>query len=63
MTPADQRVRDRIRRDLDTTLIIEAAAGTGKTTELVNRIIAVIASGRARLRTIVASDLHRKSRR
>lgn len=43
--PADQRVRDRIRRDLDTTLIIEAAAGTGKTTELVNRIIAVIASG------------------
>jgi len=27
-TPSDQRVRDRIRDDLDTTLVIEAAAGT-----------------------------------
>jgi ATP-dependent exoDNAse (exonuclease V) beta subunit len=61
MTPADQRVRDRIRRDLDTTLIIEAAAGTGKTTELVNRIIAVIASGRARLRTIVGVTFTEKA--
>jgi ATP-dependent exoDNAse (exonuclease V) beta subunit len=60
-TPADQRVRDRIRRDLDTTLIIEAAAGTGKTTELVNRIIAVIASGRARLRAIVAVTFTEKA--
>jgi ATP-dependent helicase/nuclease subunit A len=59
--PADQRVRDRIRRDLDTTLIIEAAAGTGKTTELVNRIIAVIASGRARLRAIVAVTFTEKA--
>jgi len=61
MTPADQRIRDRIRRDLDTTLIIEAAAGTGKTTELVNRIIAVIASGRARLATIVAVTFTEKA--
>jgi ATP-dependent exoDNAse (exonuclease V) beta subunit len=61
MTPADQKVRDRIRRDLDTTLIIEAAAGTGKTTELVNRIIAVIASGRARLRAIVAVTFTEKA--
>src|SRR5271167_2246077 len=61
MTPADQRVRDRIRRDLDTTLIVEAAAGTGKTTELVNRIIAVIASGRARLRTIVGVTFTEKA--
>jgi len=61
MTPADQGVRDRIRRDLETTLIIEAAAGTGKTTELVNRIIAVIASGRARLREIVAVTFTEKA--
>ncbi len=61
MTPADQRVRERIRRDLDTTLIIEAAAGTGKTTELVNRIIAVIASGRARLKAIVAVTFTEKA--
>src|SRR5580704_19398619 len=59
--PADQRVRERIRHDLDTTLIIEAAAGTGKTTELVNRIIAVIASGRARLKAIVAVTFTEKA--
>src|ERR1700731_684179 len=46
---ADQRVRDRIRNDLDTTLIVEAAAGTGKTTVLVNRIVAALADGRAAL--------------
>ena len=40
---ADQRVRDRIREDLDATLIIEAAAGTGKTTALVRRIVAALA--------------------
>ena len=51
---ADQRARDRIRNDLDTTLVVEAAAGTGKTTELVRRIISVIKSGRAELDRIVA---------
>ena len=38
---ADQPARDRIRNDLDTTLVVEAAAGTGKTSELVRRIISV----------------------
>ena len=51
---ADQPARDRIRNDHDTTLIVEAAAGTGKTTELVRRIISVIKSGRAGLDRIVA---------
>lgn len=54
MTPKDQQARDRIRRDLDTTLIVEAAAGTGKTTELINRIIGVLASGRTTVDRIVA---------
>jgi ATP-dependent helicase/nuclease subunit A len=57
----DQRVRERIRRDLDTTLIIEAAAGTGKTTALVDRIIAVIASGAAALDQIVAVTFTEKA--
>ena len=35
-------VRADIRTRLDATLIVEAAAGTGKTTELVKRIIAVL---------------------
>jgi len=51
---ADQPVRDRIRGDLETTLIIEAAAGTGKTTALVSRVVAVIASGRSALDQMVA---------
>src|SRR5215469_631464 len=59
--PADQRVRDRIRDDLDTTLIIEAAAGTGKTTALVNRIISVIGSGRGKLAEIVAVTFTEKA--
>ncbi len=58
---ADQKVRDLIRDDLDTTLVIEAAAGTGKTTELVNRIVSAIASGRAELARIVAVTFTEKA--
>ena len=58
---ADQRVRDRIRNDLDTTLIVEAAAGTGKTTALVNRIVAALAGGRAELGRIVAVTFTEKA--
>ncbi len=58
---ADQRVRDRIRNDLDTTLIVEAAAGTGKTTALVNRIVAALAAGRAELGRIVAVTFTEKA--
>ena len=59
--PADQRVRDRIRADLDTTLIVEAAAGTGKTTALVSRIVAVVASGRSEFDRIVAVTFTEKA--
>ena len=59
--PADQRVRDRIRDDLDTTLVIEAAAGTGKTTALVNRIISVIGAGRGLLSQIAAVTFTEKA--
>ncbi len=51
---ADQQVRDRIRNDLDTTLVVEAAAGTGKTTALIGRILAGIVSGRVSLAHLVA---------
>ncbi len=54
MPLADQADRDRIRHDLDTTLVVEAAAGTGKTTALVGRILEALASGRARLDGMVA---------
>src|SRR5258705_9636436 len=54
MTLPDQAARDRISASLDETLIVEAAAGTGKTTEIVRRIIAVLGSGRATADSIVA---------
>jgi len=43
--PADQADRDRILTDLDTTLLVEAGAGSGKTTSLVGRLLALIESG------------------
>ena len=51
---ADQEARDRIRDDLGTTLVVEAASGTGKTTELVTRMVALLTAGRARLDHMVA---------
>jgi ATP-dependent exoDNAse (exonuclease V) beta subunit len=59
--PADQRVRDRIERDLDTTLIVEAAAGTGKTSALVSRLVAVLARGLTTLDRIVAVTFTEKA--
>jgi ATP-dependent exoDNAse (exonuclease V) beta subunit len=49
VTLVDAAARARIRDDLDTTLVVEAAAGTGKTTELIARLLSVLRSGRARL--------------
>ena len=60
-TLADQEARDRIRTSLDETLLVEAAAGTGKTTELVERIIEVIRRGRGKLSTLVAVTFTEKA--
>ncbi|HLW69257.1 MAG TPA: UvrD-helicase domain-containing protein [Candidatus Binataceae bacterium] len=59
--PADQAARDRIQHDLTATLIIEAAAGTGKTTALVSRIVAVLARGLTSLDRIVAVTFTEKA--
>ena len=42
---ADAEARRRILTDFGTTLFVEAAAGTGKTTALVGRIVALICEG------------------
>jgi ATP-dependent helicase/nuclease subunit A len=52
--PADERERNLIATALDRTIVVEAAAGTGKTTELVNRIISVLAEGHGRIEEVVA---------
>jgi ATP-dependent helicase/nuclease subunit A len=58
---SDHDHRDLIRSGLDETVIVEAAAGTGKTTELVTRILNVLASGRARIHQIVAVTFTEKA--
>jgi ATP-dependent exoDNAse (exonuclease V) beta subunit len=58
---ADQPGRDLISRALQSTLVVEAAAGTGKTTELVNRIVRVIEEGLARIHEIVAVTFTEKA--
>ena len=50
----DAEARRTIATALDDTILVEAAAGTGKTTELVNRIVRMVAEGRARVEEIVA---------
>jgi len=50
----DEEARRRIREDLDRTFVVEAAAGTGKTTALVSRVVALVRTGRAELQSIVA---------
>jgi ATP-dependent helicase/nuclease subunit A len=52
--PNDQAVRDAAAQDLDRTLFVEAGAGSGKTTMLVDRVVALITSGRARMEQIAA---------
>ncbi|MFT5432553.1 MAG: ATP-dependent helicase/nuclease subunit A, partial [Myxococcota bacterium] len=57
----DAPARRDIRSALDVSLIVEAAAGTGKTTELVARIIAVLRSGRGTLAEMVAVTFTEKA--
>ena len=57
----DQKARDAIATDLDSTFVVEAAAGTGKTTELVRRIVRVLATGKAGVGDLVAVTFTEKA--
>jgi ATP-dependent helicase/nuclease subunit A len=50
----DSAARQRLRTELGTTFFVEAGAGTGKTHELVARIVALVAHNRVRMRQLVA---------
>jgi ATP-dependent helicase/nuclease subunit A len=52
--PVDGAAREQARDDHGTSLVLEAGAGTGKTTLLIDRIEALIRSGHARLEEIAA---------
>src|SRR4051794_30325382 len=57
----DQGDRTLIRKALDHTVVVEAAAGTGKTTELVARILNVLAEGVTQIENIVAVTFTEKA--
>jgi ATP-dependent helicase/nuclease subunit A len=53
----DQAARERIRNSLDESLIVEASAGTGKTSELIRRIVRVLATGTPVHQIVAAGEL------
>jgi len=57
----DGAARKRIRESLEESLLVEAAAGTGKTSELVRRMVAVLAKGLTKVERIVAVTFTRKA--
>ena len=57
----DAEPRRRIRESLDESLFVEAAAGTGKTTVLVDRIVNVLAQGKAGVDRILAVTFTEKA--
>ncbi|MGW8320539.1 MAG: UvrD-helicase domain-containing protein [Thermodesulfobacteriota bacterium] len=60
--PADQDQRDRIVNILDRNMLVEAAAGTGKTTSMVERMVALLAGGACEeIRTLAAVTFTRKA--
>jgi ATP-dependent helicase/nuclease subunit A len=50
----DEPDRQAIRTDLDSNILVEAAAGTGKTTSLVDRMLALVREGKASVDRICA---------
>ena len=52
--PVDEPARRAIRGDLDRNLFVEAGAGSGKTTALVERIVELVTSGRCDLEHLAA---------
>ena len=49
--PTDEAARQAVRTRLDATLFVEAGAGTGKTTELVRRVVNLVRAGASIART------------
>jgi ATP-dependent helicase/nuclease subunit A len=60
-TPPDQHQRDLIVRELDRTMLVEAAAGTGKTTSMIARMVALLAAGKCDVDSLAAVTFTRKA--
>ena len=57
----DRKDRDRIQTDLDTTFLVEAGAGSGKTRSLVDRMIVLLKHGVCSIETLAAVTFTRKA--
>ena len=57
----DAENRNLIATDLDSNLMVEAAAGTGKTTSIVGRMVNLIASEKCKIETLAAATFTRKA--
>jgi ATP-dependent helicase/nuclease subunit A len=57
----DQAARDKIKYELQTNFLVEAGAGSGKTTSLVERMVNLIITGTAEIEEIVAITFTRKA--
>ncbi len=59
--PPDQRERDKITSELDGNMLVEAAAGTGKTTCLIDRMLELLAAGKCGAREMAAVTFTHKA--
>jgi hypothetical protein len=59
--PPDAGPRARIARDLDANLLVEAGAGSGKTTAMVGRMVALVRTGTATVDQVAAVTFTRKA--
>ena len=59
--PDDAKYRDMIVQNLDASMLIEAGAGSGKTTSLVDRMVALIAAGKCNVDKMAAVTFTRKA--
>jgi ATP-dependent helicase/nuclease subunit A len=57
----DQAARYKIKHELNTNFLVEAGAGSGKTTSLVDRMVNLIYTGTAKIEEIVAITFTRKA--
>ncbi|MBD0383885.1 UvrD-helicase domain-containing protein [Paenibacillus sedimenti] len=57
----DLKARERIERNLDTTFLVEAGAGSGKTKSIVDRMIALVKTEKAEVRDIAAITFTNKA--
>lgn len=59
--PHDHEYRRQITEQLDKTLLVEAAAGTGKTTGMVDRMVSLLRNDQCRIETLTAVTFTRAS--